>query len=229
MPIILLEFKFLSDATNGYYELKRLLTDHQSIRSINLVPISEHRQVTCQFRKRLTLDESSYPLNVAEAVIEGERRLAVFLTVNRVLIFLKKIRDEGLGNSDLGKAQPLIVAVNCMLPITPQLFTDISLANTAPQRASLEFTLQDATQELVDLIITCPTEHDAAVLRGLQAVDLPSGHSIVIPEISKPFQRFNSNIDLLRYLTSHLIALVYIFDVNFPKFYTFDMYPICNY
>lgn len=72
MPTILLEFKFLSDAINGYNELKQLLTDHQSIKSISLVPISEHRQVTCQFRKCLTLGETSYPFNIAEAVIEGE-------------------------------------------------------------------------------------------------------------------------------------------------------------
>lgn len=72
MPTILLEFKSLSDAIDGYNELKRLLTDHQSIKSISLVPISEHRQVTCQFRKHLTLSESTYPLNIAEAVIEGE-------------------------------------------------------------------------------------------------------------------------------------------------------------
>jgi hypothetical protein len=80
MPTILLEFKFLLDAINGYNELNRLLTDHESIKSISLVPISEHRQVTCQFRKHLTLGESSYPFNIAEAVIEGEHRLiAVFV------------------------------------------------------------------------------------------------------------------------------------------------------
>jgi hypothetical protein len=135
--------------------------------------------------------------------------LQFFLSQPRSNFLNQIFRDEGIRNSDLGKAQPLIVAVNCVLPITPQLFTDISHANTAPLRTSLEFTLQNATQELVDLIVTCPTEHDAVVLRGLQAVDLPSGHTIFIPEISKSFQISDSNSYLLRYLSSHQTALKY--------------------
>lgn len=110
--------------------------------------------------------------------------------------------DKGLRNSDLGKAQPLIVAVNCMLPVIPPLFSENSPADAVSLHTSTKFTPQNPTQELVDLIVTCPTEHDALVLRGLQAVDLPSGHSIVIPDTSKALQASDPNSDLCRYLIS---------------------------
>lgn len=79
MPTILLEFKLQSEAVYGYIELKKLLSEHQSINSINLVPISDHNQVTCTFQKHLKFDETSYPLNVTEAVIQGDYRFLSFM------------------------------------------------------------------------------------------------------------------------------------------------------
>lgn len=72
----------------------------------------------------------------------------------------------------------MIVAVSCMLPISAQFLTGVF------SNANFESTPQTTTHELVDVIVTCPTEYDAAILRRLQADDSPPWHFIATPDKS---------------------------------------------